>query len=81
MTKTLWRLRQRKNYMTANLSPSLSPSLPHINHGNMTKEQVKDRPYKKGFNVGPANLPDGTYKRKSMAFPPRPSSKVNPTIS
>jgi hypothetical protein len=23
---------------------------------------------KKGFSVGPANLPDGTYRRKSMSM-------------
>lgn len=28
---------------------------------------------RKGFSVGPANLPDGTYRRKSMHSYPRGS--------
>lgn len=30
-----------------------------------TEAPVKKR---KGFSVGPANLPDGTYRRKSQSF-------------
>ena len=28
--------------------------------------QPRDKRMRKGFSVGPANLPDGTYKRKGM---------------
>lgn len=36
------------------------------------RETTNDAPVKKrkGFSVGPANLPDGTYRRKSEFFSP-----------
>lgn len=29
----------------------------------------RDKRHKKGFSVGPANLPDGTYRRKGLREP------------
>ena len=33
----------------------------------MGKPPLPDKPRKKAFSVGPANLPDGTYKRKGTS--------------
>lgn len=42
------------------------------------RHKEDSRKKRKGFSVGPANLPDGTYRRKS-AFNPLPfSSKTIP---
>lgn len=34
-------------------------------HGESRGQDESRKKQKKGFTVGPANLPDGTYKRKS----------------
>lgn len=35
---------------------------------NLTAEPAAKTNKKKGFSVGPDNLPDGTYRRKSESF-------------
>lgn len=46
----------------------------------MAKEQFKEKPErKKGFNVGPANLPDGTYRRKGSDYSPLEVPLNSPT--
>lgn len=37
-------------------------------------DAARPRPHRKGFQVGPANLPDGTYKRKGALSPALPAA-------
>lgn len=40
-------------------------------HTDAAEDQLPEpeRKKRKGFSVGPANLPDGTYRRKSRSTP------------
>ncbi len=39
------------------------------------RNEDNPRKKRKGFSVGPANLPDGTYRRKSALEPRHPSAR------
>lgn len=42
-------------------------SLKHLREEDARSQHVSNKK-KKGFSVGPANLPDGTYRRKSKDY-------------
>lgn len=43
-----------------------------------THPDTQDKRFKKGFSVGPANLPDGTHRRKGTISAPRKPIRTNP---
>ncbi len=42
----------------------MAPKRPHDEHDTDGGVEGREKRQKKGFSVGPANLPDGTYRRK-----------------
>lgn len=50
----------------------------HDARPSSNKKSRSDNAPRKGFSVGPANLPDGTYKRKGMP-PQQPATSSHTT--